>query len=140
MAGERNKQKKSLESMPATAVTPAAERRSRRVQVGGTIRSIHPLGLRVVVQIRKESNMTEAGLYLPEGAKEARQESILGEVLAVASAIDQETKEEANISGIPEGALVLIPKTAGIAIPWDEELRIIETKDVLAVIGEAELN
>ncbi len=104
-----------------------------------TIRRIHPLGMRVVVKLRKDTNMTETGLYLPEGAKEALGESVLGEVMEVASAIDEVTDEEANISGIPFGSLVLIPKNAGVKVPWDEELRIVETKEVLAMVGELDV-
>lgn len=103
------------------------------------LRTVNPLGMRVVVKIIKESNQTEAGLYLPEGAKGAMHESVLGEVLDVASAIDDETSEETNISGIPCGALILIPKNAGIRIPWDENLRIVETKEVLAIVEEVEI-
>lgn len=104
-----------------------------------TFRAIHPMGFRVLIKLRPESNMTEGGLYLPEGAKSTLQESILGEVEEVASAVDSDTDEETNISGIPLGALVLIPKKAGITVPWDESLRIVEVKDVLAVVSEAEV-
>ncbi len=105
------------------------------------IRAIHPLGMRVVVKIRPEATTTDSGLYLPEGAKEASQESLLGQVLSVATAFDEEeVDQEANISGIPEGALVLIEKTAGVRVPWDDDLRIVETKDVLAMIDEISLS
>ena len=106
----------------------------------GPIRRVNPLGMRVVIQIRKETNTTDAGLYLPEGSKESTQDALLGEVLEVASAIDDETDEEANISGIPMGALVLIPKDAGISVPWDENLRVVETSDVLGIVYEVEVS
>ena len=89
-----------------------------------------------MVQIRKEVDQTEAGLYLPEGSKDSMSESLVGEVLEVASAVDDSTDEESNISGIPMGSIVLIPKNAGVRIPWDETLRLVETKDVLAVVHE----
>ena len=92
--------------------------------------------MRVLVKIRKEENQTNTGLYLPEGAKEARQASIFGEVIEVARAVDSDSLEEANISGIPQGATVLIAKNAGIQVPWDEDLRIVETKEVLAIVTE----
>ena len=95
--------------------------------------------MRILVRIRKDTNKTEAGLYLPDGAKDSMGESVIGEVLEVASAIDDDTKEEANISGIPDGALVLIPKKAGTKVPWDDDLRIVETKEVLAIITELAL-
>lgn len=105
----------------------------------GVVRRINPLGYRVVVRIRKDSNVSDGGLYLPEGAKEAMNESLIGEVLEVASARDEETDEETNVSGVPLGALVLIPKKAGIKVPWDPDLRIVDTKDVLAIVTEEQL-
>ena len=103
------------------------------------IRQIHPIGFRVVVKIKKAGNRSQGGLYLPEGSKESMQESLLCQVIEVASAQDDETMEETNISGIPLGADVLIAKGVGIRVPWDEELRIVETKDVLAVIDEVDM-
>jgi co-chaperonin GroES (HSP10) len=100
------------------------------------IRKVHPLGLRVVVQILKDANVTDTGLYLPEGAKESMQESVLAEVIEVASAIDTHTEEETNVSGIPLKSTVLIPKTAGVRVPWDDSLRIVDTRDVLAMVDE----
>jgi len=66
-------------------------------------------------------------------------ESMLAKVLEVAMAMDDHTDEEANISGIPQGATVLIPKLSGVRIPWDDRLRIIDTKDVLAIVDEMDL-
>jgi co-chaperonin GroES (HSP10) len=103
------------------------------------VRRINPMGLRVLVRVQKEENVTEAGLFLPEGAKEAMNESLLCEVTEVASAVDDDTKEEANISGIPLGSKVLIPKKAGVRVPWDDTLRIVDTKEVLAVVFEVNL-
>jgi co-chaperonin GroES (HSP10) len=103
------------------------------------LRKINPLGMRVVVHIRRDNSRTEAGLYLPEGAKQLMHESLLGEVVEVASAVDIDSDEEANISGVPEGALVLIRKDVGVKVPWDEDLRIVETKDVLAIVHEVEV-
>jgi len=113
--------------------------KSKLARESKPIRHINPLGYRVVVRIVKENNMTDAGLYLPDGAKQNMQESVLAEVVEVASAVDDETHEEANVSGIPHGALVLIPKELGIRVPWDEDLRIIETKNILAIIEEVRL-
>ena len=104
-----------------------------------TIRHVSPLGMRVLVKIPKEQNVTEGGLYLPEGAKEKMNESIIAEVIEVASALDDKTQEETNISGIPLGELILIPRHAGIRVPWDESLRIIETKEVLATIEKIDI-
>lgn len=103
------------------------------------IRKVNPLGMRVVVQLKRDSNMSEGGLYLPEGAKQNLSESLLAEVVEVASAIDHHTDEESNISGVPLGALVLVPKNAGVKVPWDDDLRIVETKEVLAIVNEVEI-
>ena len=104
-----------------------------------TIRHVNPLGMRVLVRIPKEQNMTEGGLYLPEGAKEKMDESIIAEVIEVASALDDKTQEETNISGVPLGALILIPRRSGIRVPWDDSLRIIETKEVLAIVEKIDI-
>jgi len=103
------------------------------------IQRINPLGMRVVVRIPKEQNMTEGGLYLPEGAKERMDESVIAEVVEVASAVDEHTQEETNISGIPLRSHVLIPRRVGVKVPWDDSLRIVETKEVLAIIEEIDI-
>jgi co-chaperonin GroES (HSP10) len=106
---------------------------------GRLMRRLHPLGFRVVAKIVKDDNVTESGLYLPEGAKEAMQESVLAQVIEVASTMDSRTEEETNVSGIPLGSLVLIPKNQGIKVPWDDELRIIDTREILALVDEITL-
>jgi co-chaperonin GroES (HSP10) len=103
------------------------------------IRRLHPLGFRVVAKLVKDSNKTDSGLYLPEGSKESMKESLLAEVIEVASTVDSHTDEETNVSGIPLGSLVLIPKNAGTTVPWDESLRIVDTGDVLAIVDEITL-
>ena len=111
-------------------------RDKKKLQDSQSIRKVSPMGFRILVRIKKESAKTEAGLYLPDGAKENSQESVLAEVIEVASALDHDLDEEANISGIPLGAEVLIRKDVGIKLPWDDELRIVETNDVLALVEE----
>lgn len=123
--------KKHQETKPAFESPLHTEKRQ--------IRRVHPLGLRVLVRIQKDLNVTDSGLYLPEGAKEAMQESIVAEVIEVASAVDSDTSEETNVSGIPNGSTVLIPKSAGVRIPWDDELRIVETREILALVNEISL-
>ena len=100
------------------------------------LRQIHPLGYRVVVKILKEQSISEGGLFLPEGAKQNMQESLLVEVIEVASARDDDSGHETNVSGVPLGAMVLIPKEVGVKVPWDDSLRIVDTQDVLAVVSE----
>ena len=43
---------------------------------------------------------------------------------------------EANWNRVPNGAKVLFGKNAGVKVPWDEELRLLETKEVLATVDE----
>lgn len=105
----------------------------------GKLRKISPLGFRVVVRIETNSDKTETGLYLPEGAKEKMSESILAQVTDVASAADEDD-DLTNVSGIPLGARVLIKKDAGVKVPWDDTLRIIETQEVLAMVEEISIS
>lgn len=117
----------SLESLSTTEYHKSSSK---------VIRKVSPLGFRVLVQIQKDSDVTDGGLYLPEGSKQTMIDSVLAKVMEVACAIDEDTDQETNVSGIPHGALVLIPKNAGVKVPWDDDLRIVETKDVLAIINE----
>lgn len=99
-------------------------------------RLILPLGLRVLVQLISIEERTDAGLYLPAGAKEAQDDALYGKVIEVAR--DRPTTDEAteNVSGVPHGAHVLFRKEAGVRVPWDDRLRIIDVKDVLATVEE----
>ncbi len=104
------------------------------------IRVIQPMGMRVLVRVLPGDERTSSGLYVPATAvsKEDGAEAVYGEVLAVAraEAKPEEELEGANVSGIPHGARVLFPPKAGIRVPWDQELRLVETKYVLAVVEE----
>ena len=117
-------------------MTDEKSRSARKNSEPKKIRKISPLGFRVLVKVEKENAQTDSGLYLPEGAKQLMMDSLQGQVVEVASATDHHSEEETNISGIPLGATVLIPKNAGIKIPWDETMRLVDTKDVLAIIDE----
>ncbi len=99
-------------------------------------RLILPLGLRVLVQVKKIDERTDAGLYLPIGAKEAHDEALYGKVIEVAR--DRPTTDEAteNVSGVPYNAFVLFRKEAGVRVPWDDRLRLIDVKDILATVEE----
>lgn len=99
-------------------------------------RLILPLGMRVLVTVIKDQDRTDAGLYLPAGAKEAQDEALYGEVVEVAR--DRPTTDDVaeNVSGIPHGARVLFRKEAGVRVPWDERLRLLDVKDVLATVEE----
>ena len=101
----------------------------------GKHRLIMPLGMRVLVAVIKDDR-TDTGLYLPAGAKEAQDEALYGEVIEVAR--DKPTTDDIanNISGVPHGAKVLFRKDAGVRVPWDERLRVLDVADVLATVEE----
>lgn len=129
------------------AVAPEAE------PVVKVSRHIQPLGPRVLVRVVKHPDRSEAGLFLPQGVKENHAAALLGEVIEVARTMpkgetttrdddddddhDDEPDDEAlgkNVSGVPLGANVLFEKDRGIAVPWDESLRILEVRYVLAIV------
>ncbi len=99
-------------------------------------RLILPLGFRVLVQVIRPEDRTDSGLYLPEGSKELHTEALYGQVIEVAR--DKPTTIEAgeNVSGVPLGAFILFRKAAGVVVPWDERLRLIDVKDILATVEE----
>ena len=99
-------------------------------------RLILPLGLRVLVEVIRIEERTDSGLYLPAGAKEAQDEAFYGKVIEVAR--DRPTSDDVteNVSGVPLGAHVLFRKEAGVRVPWDDRLRLIDVKDILATVEE----
>lgn len=104
-----------------------------------TVRHIKPLGPRVLVRIVKLEDRSDSGLYLPQGAKEEHDDAAYGEVVEVARAEpDDEPSFGENVSGVPLGAFVLFPKKAGVRVPWDDQLRLLEVKSVLATVEEVE--
>jgi co-chaperonin GroES (HSP10) len=90
----------------------------------------------------KDEDRHESGLYLPAGSKENHQDAFYGEVVEVARASTPDFAEDksfgANVSGVPCGARVLFKKDAGVRVPWDESLRVLDVKDVLATVDEVE--
>jgi co-chaperonin GroES (HSP10) len=114
-------------------------------------RHIQPLGPRVLVRLIKQEDRSEAGLFLPAGVKETNASALLGEVVEVARtlpkdelAVLSETDDDdddsdrvdfgQNVSGIPLGANVLFEKDRGVAVPWDENLRVLDVRHVLAIV------
>ena len=97
-----------------------------------------PLGLRVLVQVIRIEERTDAGLYLPAGAKEANDDALYGKVIEVAR--DRPTSDDVteNVSGVPHGSLVLFRKEAGVRVPWDDRMRLIDVKDILATVEEVD--
>ena len=99
-------------------------------------RLILPLGLRVLVELIRLEERTDGGLYLTAGAKEAGDDALYGKVIEVAR--DRPTSDDVteNVSGVPHGAHVLFRKDAGVRVPWDDRLRLIDVKDILATVEE----
>jgi co-chaperonin GroES (HSP10) len=95
-----------------------------------------PLGMRVLVQVLRDEDRTDAGLYLPAGAKETQDQALYGKIVEVAR--DKPTGNEVseNVSGVPHNAFVLFRKEAGVQVPWDDRLRLLDVKDVLATVEE----
>ncbi len=90
----------------------------------------------MLVQVIKIEERTDAGLFLPAGAKEAHDDALYGKVIEVAR--DRPTTDDVseNVSGVPHGAHVLFRKEAGVRVPWDDRLRLIDVEDILAAVGE----
>ena len=92
--------------------------------------------MRVLVQVMRDEDRTDAGLYLPAGAKEANDDAFYGKVIEVARDKPMTDDATENVSGVPHGAFVLFRKEAGVRVPWDDRLRLIDVKDVLATVEE----
>ncbi len=104
------------------------------------VRYIKPLGPRVLVRVVKLEERSSAGLYLPDGVREEHDDALYGEVVEVARAeadVSAPSLGE-NVSGVPLGAFVLFPKKEGLPVPWDDALRVLAVKDVVAVVEEVE--
>ena len=115
-------------------------------------RHIQPLGPRVLVRVVPSPDRSDAGLYLPEGVRDDKSATLLAEVLEVARTmpkehaldLDEDDESEAsdepraslgeNVSGIPVGAQVLFDKSRGFPVPWDDSLRVIEVRYILAIV------
>lgn len=99
-------------------------------------RHVKPLGPRVLVRLEAGDDRSSGGLFLPPGSKEAVAQAAYGTVIEVARAEDEDEGLGRNVSGIPEGVRVLFPKGDGLPVPWDDALRIVEVKDIVAVVEE----
>lgn len=110
------------------------------------VRHIKPLGPRVLVRIRKLDDQTATGLFLPAGAKEEHDDAVYAEVVEVARGearfvgVEEDDDKRStlgeNVSGIPLASFVLIPKKAGVRVPWDDQLRLVDVREVLATVDE----
>lgn len=85
---------------------------------------IKPTGKRVLVRLYEDTDKTKSGLYIPERAKTALSKCCLGEVKEVSD--DPEVKLTPN-------SVVMLARLAGVAMPWDDYLRIVYVDDILGI-------
>jgi len=87
--------------------------------------SFTPLGNRVLIERKEQTNQTASGLYIPDSAKE---KPLNGKVIAVG--------KEAVEAGVNEGDTVVFPKFGGTELTFDgKEYLIMSTDDILGVIA-----
>ncbi len=123
--------------------TESQSRPDKKERSHNVSRHVMPVGPRILVRILKAEDRSSGGLFLPSGAKEDAAEATYATVVEVARAPLDEDDDKGfgrNVSGIPLGSNVLLPKTSGTPVPWDEKLRILDVKDVLAVVEEIGLD
>jgi co-chaperonin GroES (HSP10) len=99
------------------------------------IRHVQPLGPRVLVRLSENADRSPGGLFLPQGVKESYQEANYAQVIEVARAKSDDDLGE-NVSGIPLHSWVLFPKECGLTLPWDDRIRLVNTKDIMAIVEE----
>lgn len=99
-------------------------------------RHIQPLGPRVLVRIEEEEDRTSSGLFLPQGVQAKHQEACYAQVIEVARDTLATDEIGENVSGVPLGVYVLFAKGAGLAVPWDDQLRLVKTSDIVAIIED----
>lgn len=94
--------------------------------------NIRPLGDRVIVQRDEADDRTEAGIYLPEQAKDTPKSGV---VLAVGDgALNTDTGERVPLE-IKKGDRVIFSSYAGTEIKLeDEEYLIMSENDILAIV------
>jgi co-chaperonin GroES (HSP10) len=116
-------------------------------------RHVQPVGPRVLVRIIKSPDRLDSGLFLPQGVKDSGAAALLGEVVEVARTMPKAESEPThrrsnrddddddpdidfgqNVSGIPLGSNVLFERDRGVAVPWDETLRLLDVRHVLAIV------
>ena len=116
---------------------------------GKVSRHVQPIGPRILIRVIKTPDRSESGLYLPAGAKDSHSEALLAEVVEVARTqpkaayIDDGDDDDddsdrpglgENVSGIPVGAQVLFARDQGVTVPWDDSLRLLSVRHVLAIV------
>ena len=87
--------------------------------------SFKPLGNRVLIERKEQTNQTASGLYIPDSAKE---KPLNGKVIAVG--------KDAIEAGINEGDTVVFPKYGGTELTINgTEYLIMSSDDIFGVMG-----
>jgi len=98
-----------------------------------TVKTIRPLGDRIVVKPAEREEMTRSGIVLPDTAKEKPQR---GTVIAAGKGRKDDDGDRIEMD-VKVGDEVLFAKYAGTEFKLeDEDLLILSEKDILAVISE----
>ncbi|MDQ0257774.1 chaperonin GroES [Evansella vedderi] len=94
---------------------------------------IKPLGNRVVIEVRKQEEMTASGIVLPDKAKEKPTE---GTVVAVGQGTLLDNGKHMPLE-VKEGDLILFNKYAGTEVKLDgKEYLILKESDILAIVED----
>ena len=99
---------------------------------------IQPLGPRVLVRLVEDADRTPSGLFLPQGVQERHQIAHYAQVIEVARDTLATEAVGENVSGVPLGVYVLFPKNAGLPVPWDDTLHLVNTAEIVAVVEEVD--
>jgi len=98
-----------------------------------TVKTIRPLGDRIVVKPAEREEMTRSGIVLPDTAKEKPQR---GTVIAAGKGRKDDDGDRIEMD-VKVGDEVLFAKYAGTEFRLEEEdLLILSEKDILAVVSE----
>jgi chaperonin GroES len=97
-----------------------------------TVKSIRPLGDRIVVKPAEREEMTRSGIVLPDTAKEKPQQ---GTIIAVGPGKVLESGERQAME-LSEGQTILFAKYAGTEFSLeDEDVLILRESDVLGILS-----
>ncbi len=97
-----------------------------------TVKTIRPLGDRIVVKPAEREEMTRSGIVLPDTAKEKPQQ---GTIIAVGpgKVLDNGERQAMELS---EGQTILFAKYAGTEFSLDDEdVLILRESDVLGILS-----
>ncbi|MDQ3327588.1 MAG: co-chaperone GroES [Chloroflexota bacterium] len=97
-----------------------------------TIKTIRPLGDRIVVKPAEREEMTRSGIVLPDTAKEKPQQ---GTVIAIGPGKVLDSGERQAMD-LEEGQTILFAKYAGTEFSLDDEdVLILRESDVLGILS-----